>query len=87
MSVARDTRRSVSFVCSCVFLNYILTHLILLVHHYTGKDQMVKKEYQKFGSTTACTLRAVDRYLEFEYYPIEEDNDEEDEDNTQEDRS
>ena len=48
---------------------------------------MAKKEHQDLGSTTACTLRAVNRCLEFDYYPIEEDNDDDEEDDMEEERS
>ena len=34
---------------------------------------MIKKQYQEFGGTTACTLRAVDKCMKFDYYPIEEE--------------
>ena len=39
---------------------------------------MIEKKHQEFGSTTACTLRAVNCCLEFNYYPIDGENNEED---------
>ena len=34
---------------------------------------MITKQYQHFGGTTACTLRSVDKCMKFDYYPIEDD--------------
>ena len=40
---------------------------------------MRKKEYQEFGSTTACTLRAVDDCMKYDFFPMEEEEEEEEE--------
>ena len=40
---------------------------------------MRSKKYQEFGGTTACTLRLVDTAMEYDFYPIEEDNESEEE--------